>query len=502
MNDRPDHDGFSRNVVRFPPGSYDESRFAPPSGAPGGMDAAGAAPPRALDAERALLGAILLDARAFDDVEHRLTDEDFSEEVHRHIFGVIRDRRAAGDAIDFTLMKTVLGDADLGGITVGAYLVQLMNAVTATTSAVEYAKLIQQAAQMRRVLETAQAAVAAMTSATVHSPASFASAMIEALDEVASAGLSESVRRTTLAQSAQKVMRRVERVRAGEERPGARYGIPSLDRATLGMRPGELIVVAGRPGMGKTTGALHFALSASVANGAVGFFSLEMNDVELAERQLAALAYQPRAQEEISYRAIAEGRNLSDAALRRLYDAEYACRKVPLWIEQQAGLTVSQIVTRSRQMKLRAERAGMPLAAIMVDHIGLVRPSRRYAGNRVQEISEITGALKGLAKDLDVPVLGLSQLNREVEKREDKRPQLSDLRDSGSIEQDADVVLGLFREAYYLERLVEPSDEDVRRLQQRRDVLEIEILKQRSGPTLRIDCFCNIACNVLAEMAP
>ncbi len=203
----------------------------------------------------------------------------------------------------------------------------------------------------------------------------------------------------------------------------------------------------------------------------------------------------------ISYRSIAEARGLSDNALLRLLNAERSCAEIPLWIEQQVGLTLAQIAARARQMRLRAERQGIPLAAIVVDHIGLIRPSKRYAGNRVQEMTEISSGLKGLAKELGIPVLGLSQLNREVERRPDKRPLLSDLRESGSIEQDADVVLGLFREAYYLEHRVDLSDEEQDRLARCQNELEIEILKQRSGPTNRIVCFCDIACNVLAEAA-
>jgi replicative DNA helicase len=146
-----------------------------------------------------------------------------------------------------------------------------------------------------------------------------------------------------------------------------------------------------------------------------------------------------------------------------------------------------------------AERQGQPLAALVIDHIGLIRPSKRYSGNRVQEMTEISSGLKGLAKELGVPVLGLSQLSREVERREDKRPILSDLRDSGSIEQDADVVLGLYRESYYLERKTDLTDDEINRLARAQNVLEIEILKQRGGPTLRIECFADLAANVLAE---
>ncbi|WP_156635495.1 DnaB-like helicase C-terminal domain-containing protein [Methylobacterium sp. Leaf123] len=150
-------------------------------------------------------------------------------------------------------------------------------------------------------------------------------------------------------------------------------------------------------------------------------------------------------------------------------------------------------------MRLTAERQGQPLAALIVDHIGLIRPSKRYSGNRVQEMTEISSGLKGLAKELSVPVLGLSQLSRDVERREDKRPVLSDLRDSGSIEQDADVVLGIFREAYYLQNKPNLTDDEINRLARAQNILEIEILKQRGGPTTRIECFADLACNVLAE---
>ena len=185
----------------------------------------------------------------------------------------------------------------------------------------------------------------------------------------------------------------------------------------------------------------------------------------------------------------------------RLQDAQRASEAIPLWIEQQAGLTLAQIAARARQMRLRAERQGTPLVAIIVDHIGLIRPSKRYQGNRVQEMTEITTGLKGLAKELGLPVIGLSQLNREVEKRADKRPQLSDLRESGSIEQDADLVIGLFREAYYLERQVTRTDDEQVRLLNCQNELEVEILKQRSGPTMRIVCFCDLAYNVISEAA-
>ena len=455
--------------------------------------------PSALDAEQALLGAVLLNPEALDRARDHVRPEDFFEAPHAQMFEVMCQRRDAGEVIDRKLMTAVLGDADLGGIRVGAYLAKLCAEAITVSGAPGYARMIAQAAQQRTVLQTAQAAVVRMTDGSVHSPAEYATHMIETLDAVASAGLAEHARRVTLGQSVTSVLARVDQARQGLLPRGAPYGLPRLDHATLGMRPGQFIVLAGRPGMGKTAVALHVALTTAQRAGPVGFFSLEMGADELAERMLAAAAYDPRAVEPITYRAIAEARGLSPEAMWRLQEAERACASVPLWIEPQAGLTLAQIAARARQMRLRAERHGLPLAAIVVDHIGLIRPSKRYAGNRVQEMTEISSGLKGLAKELGIPVLGLSQLNREVEKRGDKRPQLADLRESGSIEQDADVVLGLFREAYYLEHKADRSDVETDRLARCQNTLEIEILKQRSGPTIRIECFCDIACNVLAE---
>ncbi|MCJ2041028.1 replicative DNA helicase [Methylobacterium sp. J-059] len=459
-----------------------------------------ATPPNALESEQGLLGAILHHNDAIDRARDFVQPDDFSDPIHRQIFVEMVARRDAGEAIDLGLMKAVLGDADLGGVTVGQYLVNLMHGATTISNAPSYARLVAQAARMRTVFETSQFGIAAMTGSTVHDPAETAGSMIEALDAVASASLADHARRVSLGTSTANVLARANQVRQGAAPNGVPYGVPRLDAATLGMRSGQLIILAGRPAMGKTTAGLHVAISAAQHAGPVGFFSLEMDADQLSERILAAVAYDPHARDAISYRAIAEAKNLSNEAMERLIEAQRTCNGIPLWMEQQSGLTLAQIAARARQMRLQAERRGQPLSAIIIDHISLIRPSKRYSGNRVQEMTEISSGLKGLAKDLGIPVVALCQLNREVEKRPDKRPMLSDLRESGSIEQDADVVLGLFRESYYLERKIDRTDEEEVRLVDSQNELEIEILKQRSGPTIRVTCFCDIACNVLAEM--
>ena len=458
------------------------------------------APPSAFEAELAVLGGALHN----NDVIHRILGnvqaDDFQNPVNRQIFELMRACSEAGEAFNYLLVKTRLGNLDLGGITVGQYVVNLMRDATTVSGAPSHARLIAQAARMRTVFETSQLGIAAMTGGTVHDPAETASQMIEALDAVASASLADHARRVALGTSAANVLTRANEIRQGAAPRSVPYGVPRLDAATLGMRPGQLIILAARPAMGKTTLALHFASTVARFSGPVGFFSLEMDADQLSERVLAALAYDPSAREVITYRAIAEAKNLSNDAMERLIEAQRIAAGIPLWIEPQAGLTLAQIAARSRQMRLQAERQGKPLAAIVIDHIGLIRPSKRYSGNRVQEMAEISSSLKELAKELGIPVVGLCQLNREVEKRPDKRPLLSDLRDSGSIEQDADVVLGLFRESYYLEHKVDRTDEEELRLSNCQNEIEIEILKQRSGPTIRVRCFCDIACNVLAEM--
>lgn len=457
--------------------------------------------PHVLDSEQALLGAILLNGAALDGVRNIVQPEDFVERVHGHLYGVMCQRRDAGEVITASLLRHAVGDADLGGTNVFAYLGRLVAEATNVVNAPSYARSIRDAAHMRRVLETAQAAVAEMTAGNIAAPSDYAAQMIEDLDAVVTSGLPESVRRVRLGESALGVFERVKEAKAGKIRRGAPYGLPTLDKATLGMRDNQLIILAGRPGMGKTATAIHLAISAARAGYGVGFFSLEMDAGELAERALSALAYDARSGEKLTYRDIAYGAEITERGMDRLQRAVEFCQDIPLEIEQQPGLNLSQIAARARQMRMRFERKGHFLGAIIIDHIGLIKPSKRYSGNRVQEMTEISGSLKGLAKELGIPIVGLAQLNRESEKRPDKRPLLSDLRDSGSIEQDADVVIGLYREAYYLEHQSDLSFEEIDRLAQVRDTLEIEILKQRGGPTKRISCFCDIACNVLAEMA-
>jgi replicative DNA helicase len=231
------------------------------------------------------------------------------------------------------------------------------------------------------------------------------------------------------------------------------------------------------------------------------FFSLEMTAAELTIRAIADLCYDPR--QPISYSELQRG-NITDADWDRIEDARRLLHTIPFVIEEQPALTVSQIAARTRKEQQRAERQGAALDIVVVDHVHRMAATNRYAGNRVHEVSEISAGLKDLAKELRIPVLALAQLNRAVEGRDNKRPQLSDLRDSGSIEQDADAVIFAYRAEYYLGKPEDDPEEEAKRikdLESARHLLELNVAKQRSGPTETVIVRFDAACNHIDDLA-
>lgn len=459
--------------------------------------------PHSIDSEMALIGAVLVQPDVLERAMDLVTVDDFVEPIHARIWEAMRAASSRGDTINATLVREAIGNHDLGGATVGEYLQRLYGEASTVANLSGYARAVRHAAQLRRLVSTGQEIINRASSVSVmDDPAPIAAEAIEELDAVSSASLASHVRRVSLGDAMAEAISASEQARGGDGLRGVPYGIPSLDRATLGMRPGQLIIIAGRPGMGKSTVGVSIAMKTAGRGHGVYFVSLEMVAQELAERALASLCWSAGATP-ITYQAIAEAVRLGDDDFTRLRRAKDRYGRDPIVIEQQSGLSVQQIVARARQVRTQFERRGKKLSVIMVDHLGLVRPSQRYAGARVQEVAEITGALKVAAKELGVAVVLLCQLSRQSEQRaaNDRRPQLSDLRDSGAIEQDADVVMGLYREAYYLARKGELSDEERERLLEVQERIEIEILKQRQGPTRRLELFCNVACNVIDDLA-
>jgi len=245
--------------------------------------------------------------------------------------------------------------------------------------------------------------------------------------------------------------------------------------------------------MGKTTFAVSVARNAAKAGAGVGFISLEMDGNKVAQRLASDIAYDWNIH--VPYVDIIRG-NLSQEDLASVESALSDVGKLPLAIEEQSGLTVSQIRTKAENMIRDFERAGSRLDVLMIDHLGLIRASNRYSGNRNNEIAEMTASLKALARDFDIAVVLLSQLNREVEKRGDKRPQLSDLRDSGAIEQDADTIMFLYREAYYLER-DKHCDNWVEKMMAAENKMEVIMAKQRNGPLETKNVYAKMACSAI-----
>jgi replicative DNA helicase len=283
---------------------------------------------------------------------------------------------------------------------------------------------------------------------------------------------------------------------------GITWGLTDVNRLTGGIQRRDLTLIGARPSMGKTSLGLSTAIKAASKGAGVGFISLEMDADKLAARGLSDIAFDWGIK--IPYADIIRGQ-VDEQGIETLRSANRDLDRLPLIIEEQSGLSISDIRVKAEAMASEMERRGAKLDCLIVDHLGLIRASSRYSGNRVQEVSEMTAALKGLARELGIAVVALSQLNRAVEGRENKRPQLSDLRDSGSIEQDADTIIFLYREAYYLEREkgggheaeIERSDKLMACLNK----LEFIIAKQRNGPLSTIELFADMGCSAVRNGA-
>jgi replicative DNA helicase len=446
--------------------------------------------PQNIEAEQQLLGAILTNNDVYDRISRLVRAEHFHEPVHRRIFELAAGRIQKNALASPVTLKAFLEDdpglRELGG---PAYLARLAGAAVASSAAEDYARLIYDLAVRRELIRLGrEMAERARRVDPDDEPKDQIVAAEQALYALGEQGVVEGGFRSFLSA----VTSAVEAANAAHQREGKLAGLSTglvdLDRKLGGLHKSDLIVLAGRPSMGKTSLATNIAFhvarnyrrgvlpdgrEGAVEGGVVGFFSLEMSAEQLAARILSEAA-------EVPSEKIRRG-EMDDVEFRRFYDAARALQTCPLYIDATPALQIGQLAARARRLK---RMHGLDL--VVVDYLQLVRGTSKE--NRVQEISEITQGLKALAKDLDVPVLALSQLSRQVESRDDKRPQLSDLRESGSIEQDADVVMFVFREEYYRER-EKPSDHDLEAMRKWQEMMdrvhgkaEVIIGKQRHGP--------------------
>ncbi len=466
--------------------------------ADGGMnvDAAAQAMPHNIEAEQALLGALLVNNDVYDRITSIVNEAHFYDPVHGRIFEVAARRIQKNALASPVTLKAFMEDdeglKELGG---PAYLVRLAGASISLFAAKDYAQVIYDLAIRRDLMAIGD---------EISSRAALIDVESEPKDQIVDAeqklyqlgeqgnvdsGFQSFLRALTSA---------VDVANAAYLRDGGMSGVSTglddMDKKLGGLHPSDLLILAGRPSMGKTSLATNIAFNiaksyklglkpdgseGAVEGGVVGFYSLEMSSEQLAARILSEAA-------EIPSEQIRRG-DMTEDEFRRFLEAAKDLETCPLYIDDTPALPISSLAARARRLKRQHG-----LDVLIVDYLQLVRPASAK-DSRVNEVSEITQGLKAIAKELNIPVIALSQLSRQVESREDKRPMLSDLRESGSIEQDADVVMFVFREEYYKER-EKPGEHDVEKMmnwQQEMDQLqgkaEVIIGKQRHGPIGSVD---------------
>ena len=447
--------------------------------------------PSNIDAEQALLGAILVNNDAFYRVSDFLLPTHFMEELHRRVFEVSSSLIKAGKIASPITLKTYLGDADLGGITLPQYLARLAAEATTVINAEDYGRTIYDLATRRSLILIGEDVVNVAYDAPVEmSPRDQIEAAEKRLYELAETGRYDGGFQPFSQALTQAIDNAALAFKRDGKLSGTATGLADLDRMMGGLQSSDLVILAGRPGMGKTALATNIAFNIAKAyrgerqadgvmktvnGGIVGFFSLEMSSEQLATRVIAEQSGVP------SYK-IRRG-DIREDDFYKITDAAREMQTIPFYIDQTGGISIAQLTARARRLK---RQRGLDL--LVVDYIQLLSGSSKKGDNRVQEVTEITTGLKALAKDLAVPIVALSQLSRQVENRDDKRPQLSDLRESGSIEQDADVVMFVFREEYYLKNK-EPrvgTEEHIKwqtEMDQVHGKAEVILGKQRHGPT-------------------
>ncbi|PIS40501.1 MAG: replicative DNA helicase [Candidatus Kerfeldbacteria bacterium CG08_land_8_20_14_0_20_43_14] len=428
-------------------------------------------PPQNLEAEQALLGSLLIDKDAIIKVADILRTEDFYRDIHGWIYEAMRDLYEAHEPIDVVSLSSRLEDKKqlekIGGMST---LTSLANTVPTASNVINYANIVQKKATLRRLLSAASeiSSIGYQEEEDVE----------KLLDEAEQSIFSVSQRylrqnfipiRSVLSEA----FDRIDELHKGAGKlRGITSGFPDIDRLLAGFQKSDLIIVAARPSMGKTTLALDFARHAAINSAIpVGLFSLEMSKEQLVDRMLCAEAG-------VDLWKMRTGR-LSDRPedndFPKIGHAMGVLSEAPIFIDDSATSNVMMMRTKAR--RLQAEHG---LGMIVVDYLQLME-GRSGIENRVQEVAEITRGLKAIARELNIPVVALSQLSRAVENRERKIPQLADLRESGSIEQDADVVMFIYRPAMY--------DRDIDPL--KKNAAEIHIAKHRNGPTGHVDLIFN-----------
>ncbi len=427
--------------------------------------AAGKIPPQSIDAEKSLLGAVLIDDEVLADITEHVTEKDFYDKRHGIVYGAMLRLYEKHKPVDLlTLTDELKRKKELETIGGSAYLTELTTYVPTAAHAESYAEIVAQKAVRRRLIKASGDISELGFDEDTTTQELLEKAEAE-LFSVSDQSLKQDV--TSLESILTESFDRLEELHKNKGKlRGIRTGYRDLDNMTAGLQRSDLFILAARPAMGKTTFVTNLAYNvATIAKEPVLFFSLEMSKEQLVDRMLADASG-------VDSWNIRTG-NLSDEDFSKLSEAMGEMAEAPIYIDDTPGLTVLEMRTKARRIAHEH-----PLGLIIVDYLQLMQSSGRSDGNRVQEVSEISRGLKLIARELDVPLIALSQLSRTVESRSPQIPQLSDLRESGSIEQDADIVTFIYRPGYY-----EPDNPEVE------NITDLIIAKHRNGPTGKVQLY-------------
>jgi replicative DNA helicase len=429
-----------------------------------GADAA-RVPPHDLEAERAVIGAMLVSETAVSAVAEKVEAEDFYSETHRVIYATMMKLYSRGDPIDqLTLTNELRSSGEFDRVGGRAYVFQIVESVPTTANAGRYADIVRGKALLRAVID----AGSRISEDAFREPEDVGEALDSAeqlIYSVSNRSLRDHL--SPVSELASSALEMIQKLYEQEgEVTGVETGFEDLDRLTTGFHKSDLVVLAARPAMGKTAMALNAIWHAAGEKKApVAIFSLEMSKEQLVQRLISQTTRIPT-------QSLRSG-NVKAEDWPKLLHGVAEVSKAPIWIDDTAGVSLMEMRAKTRRLASQLNAAGgQPLSLIVVDYLQLMIGNSR--DNRQQEIAEISRGLKVLARDLDVPVLAIAQLSRAVEARHDKRPMLSDLRDSGAIEQDADMVMFLYRDEYY-----NPDSDD-------KGIAEVIVGKHRNGPTGKV----------------
>lgn len=461
--------------------------------------------PHSYEAEQGLLGALLTNNRALERVPQDFRPEHFADPLHSKIFLAIREAVDRGHVANPVTLNRIFGDDPVAGaLTAGQYLVKLAASVVSVVNAEDWARTITDLWAARSVVVACQEIISETLSPGDRDARRIiedAEARIHELSDNDGSGRKGLIE---VGAGVDAVLEGIEAARQRGGVSGLSTGLTDLDGRTSGLQPGSLIIAGGRPGMGKSDLGLGISFNAATQGKRVGFFSLEMSRGLLTNRLLARMTRIP-ATDQI-------GGKVDPVQVGALTRAAGDLKKLPLWIDDAPAPTVDVISSRARQLQ---RRHGLDL--VVIDYLQLIAPGnnrRNRQTNRTEDVTMISQGLKALAKDLNVPVVALCQLSRAVESRDDKRPVLADLRESGGLEQDADVVLFVYRDSYYLERdqpkqreresaadFAERRDAHENKLLAALNVCQVIIAKQRMGAPGAVDLYYKPAHSHFADLS-